>query len=68
MLCECGGETYIVDSRSVNEFTAVKRRRKCKVCLERFNTLEIPYTEYDELLKYKEMWERKHEKAYTNAR
>lgn len=39
MLCECGGDTKVYDSR-LNEDGNILRRRECKSCGCRFGTLE----------------------------
>jgi len=38
MLCECGSDTKVVDSRT--ERDAIRRRRECLECSKRFSTLE----------------------------
>ena len=44
----CGSyQLRTVDSRPYD--TQVRRRRECTDCLERFNTIEIPLTEYKDL-------------------
>ena len=35
-------DTKVVDSRLVNDGDAVRRRRACSSCGERFNTFEYP--------------------------
>lgn len=38
----CGaGDTKVIDSRLANEGDAIRRRRECQVCSERFTTYEI---------------------------
>lgn len=45
MICpKCGGKTGICDSRKVSA-RRVRRRRECKVCGERFSTVELPELE-----------------------
>ena len=39
MLCDCGGDTEVKDSRLTGNNTT-RRRRRCKVCNERFTTYE----------------------------
>lgn len=36
----CSGDTEVVDSRWIKELNRKQRRRKCKVCGERFKTVE----------------------------
>ena len=37
----CGAsETYVIDSRSTDDDTSIRRRRKCKTCEYRFTTYE----------------------------
>lgn len=45
MRCSCGGDTRVVDSRLIDK--ALRRRRICMECGNRFNTLEtvMPQTE-----------------------
>lgn len=44
----CGGyQLRTVDSRPYD--TQVRRRRECLSCTERFNTIEIPLTDYRDL-------------------
>ncbi|ADE15875.1 ATP-cone domain protein [Nitrosococcus halophilus Nc 4] len=39
----CGaGDTKVIDSRLANEGDAIRRRRECQVCSERFTTYETP--------------------------
>ncbi len=47
MICPCKkGETSVVDSRPTEDGTAIRRRRLCTVCGERFTTFErIQYRE-----------------------
>ena len=42
MICPCEkkGETSVVDSRPTEDGTAIRRRRLCTVCGERFTTFE----------------------------
>jgi len=42
MYCQdCGSKTKVVDVRNIlEEGTVVYRRRKCPICLVRFNTFE----------------------------
>ena len=35
----CGAETKVVDSRPLED--AVRRRRQCLLCYERFTTIEV---------------------------
>ena len=42
MLCpECGGETYIVDSRERKQGKEKRRRRICHLCNFKFTTREV---------------------------
>lgn len=41
----CGGSTQVVDSRSSED--SVQRRRECKECGHRFNTIEIDKDLYE---------------------
>lgn len=38
MLCDCGGKTYVVNTRQMPE--SIRRQRKCCACKQSFNTLE----------------------------
>ena len=41
MICPCKkGETSVVDSRPTEDGTAIRRRRLCTICGERFTTFE----------------------------
>ena len=42
MICPCEkkGETSVVDSRPTEDGTAIRRRRLCTACNERFTTFE----------------------------
>ena len=41
MICPCKkGETSVVDSRPTEDGTAIRRRRLCTTCGERFTTFE----------------------------
>ena len=42
MICPCEkkGETSVVDSRPTEDGTAIRRRRLCTICGERFTTFE----------------------------
>ena len=44
-------DTKVVDSRLVNEGDAVRRRRACSGCGERFNTFEYPELSMPKLIK-----------------
>ena len=44
-------DTKVVDSRLVNEGDAVRRRRACSGCGERFNTFEYPERSMPKLIK-----------------
>ena len=37
---KCGGKTVVIDSRSKFDGLVTKRRRRCTVCGERYNTTE----------------------------
>jgi transcriptional regulator NrdR family protein len=41
MLCKCGGETRVIDSRPEGAY--IRRRRTCDTCTERFYTWETRY-------------------------
>lgn len=38
MLCDCGGKTYVVNTRQMPE--SIRRQRKCASCKQSFYTLE----------------------------
>ena len=38
MLCDCGGRTYVVNTRQMPE--SIRRQRKCASCSQSFYTLE----------------------------
>ena len=40
---ECGGKTFVTDSRegTAFEMKSVRRRRKCEDCEQRFTTFEV---------------------------
>ncbi len=42
MICACGGDTAVIDSRPVEVagVAAIRRRRRCVTCRETFNTWE----------------------------
>jgi len=42
MICKCGGETYVIDSR-LKEDNTVRRRRQCEnpKCRDKFTTHEM---------------------------
>lgn len=40
LLCNCGGETRVIDTRRLGNDNAIIRRRKCGACQKRFTTLE----------------------------
>ena len=44
-------DTKVVDSRLVNDGDAVRRRRACSSCGERFNTFEYPELSMPKLIK-----------------
>ena len=44
-------DTKVVDSRLVNDGDAVRRRRSCPSCGERFNTFEYPELSMPKLIK-----------------
>ncbi|MGH2669602.1 MAG: transcriptional regulator NrdR, partial [bacterium] len=46
-----GGETRVVDSRDAQEGGAVRRRRECTACGERFSTYERPLAQKLEVKK-----------------
>ncbi len=42
MVCpKCGNDTKVIDSREDEMLIAVNRRRECRTCAKRFNTVEI---------------------------
>jgi transcriptional regulator NrdR family protein len=45
MKCSCGGETRVVDSRLLDK--ALRRRRTCMECGNRFSTLETAIPEVE---------------------
>jgi transcriptional repressor NrdR len=48
----CGtGETKVIDSRLANEGEAIRRRRECQACSERFTTYETPELALPRLIK-----------------
>jgi transcriptional repressor NrdR len=48
----CGaGETKVIDSRLASEGDAIRRRRECQVCGERFTTYETPELALPRLIK-----------------
>jgi len=40
MQCKCGGDTGVIDTRTT-QGGAIRRRRSCNVCEERFTTYEV---------------------------
>jgi transcriptional regulator NrdR family protein len=40
ILCECGGETEIVNARGVAAGDTIRRERDCKLCCRRLTTYE----------------------------
>lgn len=42
MKCQCGGDTYVVDTRP-GEMNTVRRRRQCEICERRVTTWESRY-------------------------
>lgn len=40
----CSSETKVIESRETNDLNAVRRRRECKDCQNRFTTYERPET------------------------
>jgi transcriptional repressor NrdR len=48
----CGaGDTKVIDSRLANEGSAIRRRRECQVCGERFTTYEAAELALPRLIK-----------------
>lgn len=45
-------QTYVVDSRQMENGTDIRRRRTCESCGHRWNTMEISKEYYDELRQY----------------
>lgn len=41
LLCTCGGESVVVDSRQVGGQNVTRRRRRCLACRESFNSFEV---------------------------
>ena len=42
MICpECGGKTFVRDSRPVYDGSIITRRRECRECSTRFTTCEL---------------------------
>ncbi len=48
--CRCE-DTRVIDSRLADEGGAVRRRRECLKCAERFTTLERPYLRMPQVIK-----------------
>lgn len=49
-LCQCGGDTKVINSRHTPIGT-VRRRRECITCRERISTFEIEIGQYHQKLK-----------------
>lgn len=49
----CRGEGIVISTRRVDKYQSVRRRRECKMCRIRWNTLEIIYPEEYEILSRK---------------
>jgi len=39
MLCDCGGKTYVVNTRQLP--AKIRRQRKCEACRESFYSIEV---------------------------
>ena len=50
------GETSVVDSRPTEDGTAIRRRRLCTACNERFTTFER--IQFRELMVVKKKWKK----------
>lgn len=45
----CGGATVVADSRGAGD--QIKRRRRCRACGYRFNTIELDMDQYERMIR-----------------
>jgi transcriptional regulator NrdR family protein len=57
---KCGARSKVIDSRPSNDKQKTIRRRECRICKNRFKTIEIPEHELEaikeSLNKHKNVW------------
>ncbi len=54
----CGGKTYIIDTRPSEKFAhAIRRRRMCWNCRTKFTTYEVLYDTLEKTEKIRDLWD-----------